>query len=192
MGAADTKGDTLCTKSRRGKESFTYRHYQFTRVKVAGVMNSANILKACSAAKLRPVCDHSHYSDGKCRMVGSNWHFSHPAHDRRHKVPVAKVKGAYFYTGYSRSRHMSLLNTGRTHRWANNWDRDGDTFCVKRGKSFATKFKYGGYTVLRVPVTGGRMNSATIWKTCRAKGMRPVCDHESYMDGKCILVGTPI
>ena len=97
--ARDMNADTLCVKSHRGEDSFTFNKYQFKRVKVSGYMTASNILKACSGAKMRPVCDHSNYADGKCRMVGGAWHFSHPSHDRTHGIIVRHVKGAYFYSG---------------------------------------------------------------------------------------------
>ena len=71
-----------------------WNNYQFKRVKVSGFMKSANILKACTAAKMKPVCDHNNYADGKCRMVGGAWHFSVPGHVRERGMIESKVKGA--------------------------------------------------------------------------------------------------
>ena len=91
----DTGGDTLCTSPRRTWAAFTFNHYKFTRVKVSGIMNSANINTACRALKMRPVCEHAHYADGKCRMVGGAWHLASPKQQRRHRISVAKLGSRY-------------------------------------------------------------------------------------------------
>jgi hypothetical protein len=184
----DANGVTLCGSLSKAQKAFKWKHFQFTRVKVKGYMTSANVLKACLKRKLKPICDHSHYADGKCLMAGSNWHFSHPSHCRRHKVPVKKgVLGAYFYAGRA-SSGRAIVNTGVTHKWAHrNWDRDGDTFCGKRGKGFLLNYKWKGHQMHRVAVKG-EMNTENIYKACKKKGMRPVCNHASYADGRCVLV----
>merc|ERR1719191_153302 len=115
-------------------------------------MSGPNIVKACNRRGLKPVCNHAHYATGACTMVGGPWYFSYPPHDRRYGVPPKKVKGAFFYSG---NRNNSLLNTGRTHRWSRyGRDRDGDTFCVKRGKTYKNFYKYKGITMYRVSIKG--------------------------------------
>jgi len=188
----DRDGDTLCTKaSKQFAGSFDWEGYLLHRVNVKGYITSQNILKACKAKGMKPLCDHSSYNDGKCLLAGSNWHFSHPSHDRSHQVPVDKVKFAFFYCGRA-NHNRALLNTGTSHKWTrDNYERDGDTFCAQRDPEFMKKygkFKYKGHTVTRVKVSG-EMRSSNIEKACTAKGMRPVCDHASYMDGKCTLLG---
>jgi len=184
----DKNAETICINYHRKDQYFKYRNYHFYRVKVKGFMTSKNIKSACRKHKLRPVCDNSHYADGKCRMVGGAWHFSHPHHDRRYGVPWRKVMGAYFYTGRANGG-LSLMNTGRTHKWARrNGDRDGDTFCVKRTVLFKGGHKWRSFMLARVPVKG-KMQSANIYKACHAKGLRPVCNHPSYADGRCEIVG---
>merc|ERR1719201_972310 len=144
--------------------AFTYRHYKFNRVRIQGLVTAQNIVKTCAAQKMRPVCDHMNYADGKCAMVGGHWHFSHPSHDRRHRIPVKKVSGAFFYTG--RHHTGAMLNTGTSHRWARrNRDKNGDTFCVKRGPGFKTHISWHGSTLYRVRVKG-RMVSNNIFKAC--------------------------
>jgi len=184
----DRNGDTVCAGQDISKMNFKYRNYNFVRIRVKGHMTSANILKACQSKKMRPVCDHSNYADGKCTMAGGSWHFSHPSHDRSHGVPRSKVIGAYFYCGRANGG-LALMNTGHSHKWSHrNWDRDGDAYCIKRSKTFTTAKKWRGYKLKRVKVNG-RMESNNIYQACKAKKMRPLCNHANYADGRCIIVG---
>ena len=48
-------------------------------------------------------------------------------------------------------------------------------------------FKWNGREFIRVAVEG-KMTSNNIRKACAAKGLSPVCDHNSYFDGQCVLV----
>jgi hypothetical protein len=106
-----------------------YKDYKLVRTAVQGLITKDSIIKACAAKRMKPLCDHRNYADGKCHDLKNNWHFSHPSHDRQHGVDVNKVKWAYFYTGPH--GHGALLNTENTHRWLHrNVERDGDTFCV--------------------------------------------------------------
>jgi len=138
-------------------------------------MTSQNILKACKAKDMKPVCDHSNYNDGNCKAVGGHWHFSHPSHDRSHKVPLDKVRGAFFYCGRA-NHNRAMLNTGHTHKWTHDrYEQEGDTFCVKRSKDFLKNhgtFKHGDYTIQRIEVKGN-MQSDNIYKACLAKGIKP-------------------
>ena len=79
-------GDTFCAAESNDDRNLVWGGYKFIRVSVKGVMNSANILKACKAMKMKPVCDKgkatsgkNKYDDGKCANVHrAKWHFSHP------------------------------------------------------------------------------------------------------------------
>ena len=123
------------------------------------------------------MCDHNAYRDSYCYNSGKNLHFSYPAHDRRLGVPVSKMKGAFFYTG--RHGRGSLMNTGSSHRWMNNNDRNKDTMCEGSIKPPSKDFRYKGKSLNRVRVSGV-MNAVNIRRACQRKGMRPVCDHNSY------------
>jgi hypothetical protein len=73
----DQDGDTFCTAPNLKKYSFKFQGFQFTRTPVKGMMTNDNILTACKAAGLKPVCDYptSSYNDGKCEKVKSyNWY----------------------------------------------------------------------------------------------------------------------
>merc|ERR1712054_210223 len=188
----DADGHTICaTPKQTNGVSFKFRGYEMYRVPVRGFMKSPQIYRACQAKGMKPLCDHANYNDGKCKAVGGHRHWSHPHHVRRHaRVDQNRVKWAFFYCG--RANHKrSLLNTGRSHRWSHdNRDRDGETFCVKRDKDFFKKhgkFKHHQYKLERVSVSG-RISSHSIWKACQKKGMRPVCDHANYFDGRCVVV----
>jgi hypothetical protein len=109
------------------------------------VINKNSIIAACRLRQMKPLCDHSHYADAQCDALGGGWHFSHPSHDRQHGVDVNKVKYAFFYTG--RHGHGALLNTGSTHRWVHNSDRDGDTYCVGDGSWVGAERIHVGDTV---------------------------------------------
>merc|ERR1740117_1351397 len=186
----DNAGETICTKPTRAQGNFKYRHYSLHRTQVVGYMSSGNIRKACQKKSMKPLCDHMSYNDGLCKAIGGNWHFSHPSHDKSHKVDVNKVKWAFFYCG--RANHQrSLINTGRTHKWTHtNRERDGDSYCVTRDKDFMKKhgtFKHNNFLLKRVQVPG-IVNSKSIFAACQKKGLRPVCDHQTYFDGRCIVV----
>ncbi len=187
----DRNGDTLCVKARDTHHAFDFRGFRFFPVKVSGAINSANIYKSCKAHGLRPACDHSTYTDGKCVVVSGTWHLSYPAHTRKQSGLAdhrKSLKGAYFYCGGVKGG-KALMNTGATHRWTYVWDR-GFTYCVRRSTKGLSKFtfKYDGFTAKRVAVKGP-MNSPNIRKACANKGMKPMCDHSSYRDGHCVLVG---
>jgi hypothetical protein len=180
----DKNGDTFCGRLKLAGMGFTFSGYKFRRVRVSGTMNKKNILKACTAAKLRPVCDHSHYADGQCEIVGGAWHFSHPAHNRQYKVPLAKTTGAFFYTNHVHGK--VLYNTGSTHKWTNGRQADGYTYCVAKKGTTPTSFTYKKMKIYRTAVSGSVTNS-NIRKACSKRGMRPVCDHMNYFDGQCVL-----
>ena len=72
----ETKTGTRSVRSHAQGKTYDWKGYSFQRVAVEGDMNSANIREACAAAKMRPLCDHSSYSDGICKAAGANWHFS--------------------------------------------------------------------------------------------------------------------
>merc|ERR1712072_81858 len=145
-------------------------------------MNAANIRRACEANGMRPVCDHKAYRDAYCYSSGRNLHFSYPSHDRALGVQVSKVRGAFFYTG--RHGRGSLMNTGSTHRWMNNNDRNKDTFC----EGYRPILRYKGRKFYRIRVSGV-MNAATIRQACNARGLKPVCDYNGYRDATCYASG---
>ncbi len=183
----DRDGDTFCMKPERERKTFSYRNYVFHRVRVSGTMNKDNILKACQSRKMRPVCDHSSYSDGKCRVISHAWHFSYYPHVKSHKLPQWKLLGAYIYSSNA-NRNWALMNDGRKHRWSNGNDKNGDTFCVQRLKKLEEySFTWNNHKFYRYEVSGA-MTSSNILKTCKSKGMQPVCDHAAYANGECQLV----
>merc|ERR1711998_420531 len=47
-----------------GGSTWYRQGWKMTKVKVSGVMSSANIQKACNAKGMYPPCDHSHYNAG--------------------------------------------------------------------------------------------------------------------------------
>ena len=104
---------------------------KFFKVAVPGIMKSTNILKACEAKGLSPVCDHSTYADGECVIVSIKWHMSHPVHVAKRKgLDQNKLHGAYFYAGSAKAG-QSLENLGNTHAWSNSRDMNGETYCTK-------------------------------------------------------------
>lgn len=182
----DRNGETYCTKARAGEKS-EWEEYHFERVAVKGKMNSYNINKACTAAKMRPLCDHGSYFDGKCLLAGENWHFSVPKTIKSKGIDADFFRGAYLYCGSS-NHGKSLLNTGTSHRWTVDKDKNGDTICARMKKDFDPDFEYQGHKIKRVTVKGD-MGSENILKTCKANDLMPLCDHSSYMNGRCVLVG---
>jgi hypothetical protein len=177
----DAEMDTFCTKKPPKGPNFSFQNFQLIQTKVKGRPDAKNIFKACKEDGMYPVCDHTHYYDGKCIMVGGRWHFSYPHHDRSHGIPVPFVKGSFFYTG--RHHVGSLMNTGRTHRWRRGSDKDKTTYCTKRPSSW-DNMKYNGVSFKRVLVPG-QPTASNILKTCRKLEMLPVCDHTHYYDGYC-------
>ena len=140
--------DTFCVKHLdRKKFAFQYKHYNMVRVAVKGQMTAANILKACKARSLKPICDHKKYADGKCLNLRNNWHWSHAWHHVRTRakgVDYKKLEWAFFYANSNRA----LMSNGHSHRWTkknhHGYDRDGDTFCgkidSKRFEAYKKKF----------------------------------------------------
>ena len=126
-------GDTFCTKPPRAK-SFKKGVHTLVRVKVTGSMTSPNIKKSCNRRGMKPVCDNNNYFDGNCVMAGGKWHFSHPSHDKKHKVPLSTVMNTYWYTNNRNKK--SLWNRGDTHVWKPDARKDsnGYTFCTKAPK----------------------------------------------------------
>ena len=158
---------------------------------VKGDMNSGNIRDACKAAKLRPLCDHSSYSDGTCLVAGSNWHFSQPNNLKSNGVNTNFFKGSFLYTANANGG-KSLLNDGNTHRWTEaGKEANGDTICVKHVKDAKMDFKWEGRDFVRATVSG-KMTSDNIRKACAAKKLVPVCDHTSYFDGQCVVAGSNV
>jgi len=203
----DKGGETICTTTNYTDYTFKFNDYVLKRARVKGFMTSENIAKACAGLHERdddegkedegvnhyyPVCDIGTVADGICRIVGGDdWHFSHPG-EVKQKLPLdgPRMKGAYFYNGESNGG-LSVLHTGKTHQWAKSEvDKDGDTYCAKRAKSFKHSFKWKGYTIVRTPVAKDKaMTSKNILAACKAKDMVPVCNHAKFMDGQCVIVG---
>ena len=69
------------------------------------------------------------------------------------------------------------------------YDSDGETFCTPSQRD-KMGFTFRMYNFKRVLVKGP-MTSENILKTCKAKGMRPVCGSYSYSDGNCRIVTAP-
>ena len=87
---------------------------------------------------MRPVCDHSKYADGECKVVGGAWHFSDPKDDVQHGVQLSNVKGAFFYCG-SASGSKARYNDGLASKWSESHMQNGDTFCVNRTSEHTAK-----------------------------------------------------
>ena len=128
--AADKNGETLCTIRRAG-QMINWNTYRFVRVRVEGKMNSNNIINACKKAKMKPLCDHSFYSDEYCLKAGGSWYFSQLSSNKKHDVPPAFMKGVYLYCG-SAGGGKTLLNTGDIHRWSKATDKNGETVCGRK------------------------------------------------------------
>ena len=118
-------------------------------------------------------------------MAGSNWHFSTPASGNKHKFHSRFFEGAFVYASNAKN-HLALVNIVNKHRWSTANDEDGDTVCATRVKGLSMDFKWNGREFIRVAVEG-KMTSNNIRKACAAKGLSPVCDHNSYFDGQCVL-----
>ena len=124
----DRNKNTMCAKG-GAAYAVTYKGNKFYKVQVSGIMNAANIRKSCRASGMRPVCDYNGWRDGSCYSSGRNLFFSHPSHDRSLGVNPAPLRNVFFYT--SRHGRGSLMNTGSSHRWMNNNDRNKNAMCTK-------------------------------------------------------------
>jgi len=126
----DRGGFTYCTELKFKISGFTVE-----RTPVEGIMNSTNILSACTRNGMKPLCENNRYHDGKCaKIANGNWHVSHPSQAKAHKLSskdVLKTKGAFFYAADAH-RGKSLMSTGGGHRWSSNSDKNKDTYCVKK------------------------------------------------------------
>jgi len=122
-------GQTSSPPSPR-KHYVTVEGKRFWKVRVVGIMTAANIRKACGDQQMKPVCDFKYYNDAHCLHATSYRHYSHPSHDVRLGISKAAAKNIYWYTG--RHNTGSILNTGKTHRWARrNVDKNGFTMCAE-------------------------------------------------------------
>merc|ERR1711964_308029 len=104
----------------------TYKDFDLRRAAIVGTADNKSMRKACSALGKgwAPACDHSHYSDSHCRVVGGPWHLSHPDHVKSHGMSENFFFNAVMYTGSaSRSVHRGLWNLGNTHAWSGNGDK---------------------------------------------------------------------
>jgi hypothetical protein len=180
----DKNKNTFCTIRREGSKYQT-NGFEFKRVRVSGAMNQKQIQTACKAAKMKPLCDNSAYSDGICLSANANWHWSHPAHLGSRDYDGDFFTGAFFYASNAKSGR-SLMNRGDTHRWSVGSDSNGETVCAVQKTNL--DFKWSGRTFIRTPVEGN-MISSNILKACEKKGLSPVCDHSTYADGECVVVG---
>merc|ERR1711871_1127617 len=191
--ARDKDGDTYCTKARTG-ETYDWNGYSFQRVAVKGEMSSANIRDACERAStekrhLQPLCDHSTYADGICLVAGSNWHFSHPKNTKSNRVNSLFFAGAYIYASNANKHHSLWSNGVNTHSWSKSGkDMNGDAICAASIKPGSRDFTFNNHKFVRTEVEG-KMTSSNIRRACAKKSMVPVCDHPTYFDGQCVIVG---
>jgi hypothetical protein len=180
--STDVNMDTLCTPAKKRSTHFKYtlktpfkRTYQMDRMKVIGKVTSDNIVRTCASKGLMPLCDHRHFTDGRCISAGGKWHYSLPADDEKHGAPVSEARESFFY---NKKGGPALINTG-----ANKAVKRTNAFC-KNGYSFCTKpyrksFVWRGLHLQRVKVNGV-MNSKNILKACAKKKMYPGSDERVY------------
>jgi hypothetical protein len=138
-------GQTLCVSKKDSKDNCkteTFNGWLFTPVQIKGVSTSANILAACTAAKLQTPCDNPSYNDGNCVTVFTGGHLSYPPHNN---FPLAVNK--FFYAVGNGA--LSLHNTGTTHRWSDGNDKDGMTLCVSWNDASQKPVDYNGWTFSR-------------------------------------------
>jgi hypothetical protein len=163
--------------------------WRMYRVKVRGRMYSDNIFATCKQHGMMPACDHPSYVDGRCALIRKrNVHFSHPSHAQG-DVPRSTMYNTFFYCGRANGQR-SLYNTGRSHRWSNNNDRNGYTFCTlppRKPNWRRVLMRYHGLKVHKVRVNG-LVNSDSILSACRRHRLIPACNHQSYADGRCALL----
>jgi len=187
----DINGVTMCVKREKvtgaaPKKVATKNDWEFYKTFVPGHMTSTNIYNACKKASMLPACNHPSYADGKCVAVFKRgYHLSYPPH---RLLPRAIEENIYTYCGRANSGR-SLYAYRNTHRWSNNGDQDGYTFCVKHTKvdpktSVAT---WKGYKWYKVQVQG-TVNSSSIKAACDKYGYKTPCDHKNYYDGKCTKI----
>jgi hypothetical protein len=158
-------------------DDLIFNKLKFHRVYVDGLITTENILKACNDVGLEPVCDYPSYADGKCLIAGthSSFHLSHGAHNKQYGFNPQPY--AFFYSGKANGGR-ALQNTPGSHRWSNDNDIGGNTYCVKPEKR-PNSFVYHGKTLVRVAVKG-QMTNQNILKHCKAKNMKPPCDLPSW------------
>ena len=158
-----------------GLKTIMINRHELSRVRVKGRINSQNIYTACQAKGLVPVCDHMNYDDGKCIVISTNWHLSHPHHLRRHKINEKFFVDAALYCGRG-NRDKALVNNGHTHFWTNGQQKDIDTVCTSLPPP-PKPIRWHGFLLQRVPIMGAATVDNMI-KSCAAKKLKPVCDRK--------------
>jgi hypothetical protein len=176
----DTDAQTVCTKG-----TTIYNQWQIAAVKFSGQPTAANLNSVCRAAGMLPVCDHPSYNDQNCIWVGQPHHLSYPPQVGGYGSPglIGITTNKFIYTGPHGSG--SLYNDGGSHRWRTDSDNNGITLCAE---SAPVVFNKWIMTSLKV---SGVISASSIESTCVSAGLKPVCDHPSYSDGKCVNVGQP-
>merc|ERR1711924_330242 len=188
----DRDGDTFCVSGRKRVKGATFDNQAMNRVTVNGEMNSKKIIEACAKIKMKPICNHAKFADGRCILVSGNWHISDPKEIKKRKDSMGRalnpklIKGTYTYCSTD-FEGASMLNLGSSQRISTTSDRGGDTLCGNPPRH--DPFEFGNYYFNRVPVKGS-MTSKNIAATCKqlGGGNRPLCDTATVADGTCRIV----
>jgi len=180
---------TLCAAARKPGVIAMYKGRKLESVRVSGVVNSANIVKACAASNLIPVCNSLNYSDGACWYSGENNRmFSIPSHAKTIlKKDYRKLAGLAIYCGNS-NRGWALRNTGHKHKWTNSRNKNMLTLCTTPNKE--SNLKYKDIVMKTVYIKKGSLiNADSSIAACKAKQMVPVCNRNSQSDAYCRYAG---
>jgi len=195
-GEQDWNGDTMCVQQ-LGLVHGTaqpvvenWKGFKLYKVKVDGLINSQHIREACSQNKLKPVCDHPHYYDGRClKMPIGALHMSYGPHNDYAALPRQYSDSIYWYAG-SANGPWALQSYHGSHRWSDFSDMNGFTMCalkLKKGHGVAQKLmeNWRGLALYKVKVDG-QMKQKNILAACKKNKMMPVCDHPAYNDNNCL------
>jgi hypothetical protein len=108
----------------------TVKGVKFYKVKVSGLMDKDQIIKACNAVGLKPVCDHLQYNDEHCVAASETLHYSDAKQDKKLGIPKSKAQDIFWYTG--RQSTGSRYNSGQDKgRFRDSHDKYGYTMCAR-------------------------------------------------------------
>jgi hypothetical protein len=182
----DSDGDALCIEFDASKLNFEFRGMKAVRTRVTKAMTSNNVLAACKAKGLLPICaNKAYFRKGKSvALPGVANYVSYPSQARQAGLPQMKLAGAGFWTTNPNS---VLVNTGATHRWSNTrTDPNGWTYCAKAaGAKPGGPLGYNGVTFIKIAVPKGTAKTA-FPGMCQKKGAKPLCNYGGWNNGLCV------
>lgn len=172
-----------------GLADLVLKGYLIKHVQVKGGINPTNIIKACKAKGMKPVCNYASQSkSGDCIMVTDfNYPFANMVY--LEKLGGDKAARSFEFT-FAYQVPSPGFNTGKSMGRANAKQMKEGSGYVACTKSVAKKqtLTLDRYTLTRHPFKGKSTN-ANLEKAC-PKGSKPVCAYGPHASGNCVSISS--